>query len=425
MRTKVFVRAPFCPEKIIVRIMLVVIVVASALWNTRQPAAAVLSLPKEQGGIVLENVVATYEFGGQITFLATIRSSVPIQTASIVILNEAGGITYNQPVALNPDGTTQFVLDARQTQLSPFTFIRWRYDLRMTDGTIFQSETFLIRYEDNRFAWQSLESNGLRVFWYAGDSSFAQTALNTALAGLREVNEIFPVDLNQPIEIFIYSTQNDLAFLGFEPWMAGHAEAALGVTLVAVEPGLDQSLKMEQRIPHEMLHVLLYRHIGAGYSNVPAWLREGLAALVEINPTSEYDRVLRDASIRAGLIPLLDLCDSFPAEPDRAFLAYAEARSFTTYLRKTFGSSALIDLAHRYADGVTCERGVEIVYGTSFAQLELRWRESMLGENALGVAVQNMLPYLILCAIVLGIPLFIGFNSMRRRGRDASRSARA
>ena len=157
---------------------------------------------------------------------------------------------------------------------------------------------------------------------------------------------------------------------------------------------------MEQRIPHELMHVLLYRHIGAGYASLPAWLREGLAVMVEINPTSEYDRVLKDAGAREMLIPLLNLCAAFPADPGSAFLAYAEARSFTSHLREAFGSSKLIDLARRYADGVACERGVELVYGTSFAQLELRWRESTLGENGWSVALRDMTPYLILLCLV-------------------------
>ena len=80
----------------------------------------------------------------------------------------------------------------------------------------------------------------------------------------------------------------------------------MGVVLVAIEPGDNQSLNMEQRIPHELMHVMMYRHLGAGYNNVPAWLREGLATLVEINPSAEYDRVLMDASTRNTLIPLLD-----------------------------------------------------------------------------------------------------------------------
>lgn len=400
---------------ILARVMVFAAIVVSMVGNAKQTKAAVLRAPKEQGGIVLENVGATYRFGEQVIFSAMVKASIPILSASIVIFDEGYGVTRVQPLVVNGDGSTQFVFDARQNALRPFTFVRWRYEFALTDGTIFQSETFSIRYDDNRFAWQRLESNGLRVFWFQGDSAFAQNALNAALAGVRAINEIFPVDLNQPIDIFIYPSQNDLAFLGAETWTAGHADAALGVALVAIETGLDQSIQMERRIPHELMHVLLYRHIGAGYDNLPAWLREGLATMVEINPSVEYDRSLLDAGARGTLIPLLDLCASFPSQPDSAFLAYAESRSFTLYLRNAFGSSKLLELSRAYADGVTCERGVELAYGSSFAQLELNWRQSALGQNAWGTALQNMLPYLILCGIVLFVPLLIGFHAMRKK----------
>jgi hypothetical protein len=374
-------------------------------------------LPDGQGGVVLENVGATYVFGEQITFLAGIKASAPIQSASIAILEEGSGVAHIQPLAIQPDGSMQFVLDVSQRAMRPFAFVRWRYEFIFNDGGAIQSETYFIRYDDNRFAWQSLESNNLRIHWVQGDSAFAQTAMNAALAGVREINQIVPVDLDQPIDVYLYPSQNDMPVTGADAWAAGHADAPLGVTLVIVEPGLDQSLQMEQRIPHELMHVLLYRRIGAGYGNLPAWLREGLAVMVEINPTTEYDRLLRDAARREALIPLMDLCASFPSAPDAAFLAYAESRSFTTHLRSTYGSSRLLELARTYADGVSCERGVEMVYGTSLARLEFTWRRSVLGQTALGAAFRNLLPYLVLLCLVLGIPLTVGFNAMRKKDK--------
>jgi hypothetical protein len=389
------------------RFFVLAAVAISAFMNAKQVAG--------QGGIVLENVGATYIFGEQVTFAATITVSVPIQNASIVIVDEGNGITHASPVTVQADGATQFAFDARQNALRPFTFVRWHYEFVLADGSTFQSESFFIRYDDNRFEWQRMESDAFRVSWFQGDGTFAQSALNAATAGLGSINEFFQADLVQPVDIFIYPSQNELQIPGSEPWAVGMAEPSTGVALVAIEPGADQSLEMERRIPHELMHVMLYRQLGAGYNNVPAWLREGLATLVEINPTTEYDRVLREAGARNSLIPLRDLCVSFPSGPGAVYLAYAEARSFTGYLRDTFGSSALLDLARRYADGVTCEGGVELVHGASLAQLELRWRESALGENALGVALRNMLPYLILLCLVMVIPLFIGYNAIKRK----------
>lgn len=391
------------------RILVFAAVAASAFWNAKQAEA--------QGGVVLENVGATYVFGEQITFLAAIKAPIPIQGATILIFDEGHGITHVQPLAINADGSTRVVFDARQNALRPFTLVRWRYELTLNDGGVFQSETYFMRYDDNRFAWQRLESNGIRVSWFQGDAAFAQNALNTALAGLRAINELFPVDLSQPVDIYVYPSQNDLAFLGLDPWTAGHANAPSGVALVAIEPGFEQSLRMEQRIPHELMHMLLYRHLGAGYNNLPAWFREGMATLVEINPTTEYDRVLLDAGGRDALIALADLCVTFPPQPDSAFLAYAESRSFTSYLRNTYGSSKMLELARAYADGLACERGVERVYGTSLAQLEFMWRQSVLGQSAWKAALGNMIPYLILLCLVLGIPLTIGFNAVRNKNK--------
>ena len=89
--------------------------------------------------------------------------------------------------------------------------------------------------------------------------------------------------------------------------------------MAVIEPGANQSIFMEQRIPHELMHVMLYRSIGAGYKDLPTWLREGTATLAEVNPNPDYDRVLANAGANNTLIPLKDLCISFPPNADTAF----------------------------------------------------------------------------------------------------------
>ena len=388
-----------------INVALLLIVAASVLLNTGQVRA--------QSGIALQST-ATYQFGEQITFVAQLQSAVQIQQANIVIFDEAQAVTHVQAVDF-VNGRSEYRFDARQNLVRPFTSIRWYYELTLSDGSVVQSDSFSIRYDDNRFTWQKLEAGSLRVMWAQGDSAFGQNALNAAQSGLQNLNSIVPVDLAQPVDIFIYPTQNDLAVLGAEIWTAGHANPALGVVLVVIEPGASQSLSMEQRIPHELMHVMLYRQIGAGYSQLPAWLNEGIATLAEINPNADYERVLSDASNRGALIPMADLCASFPADSAQAFLAYAEARSFTTYLRDTYGAPALLNLAKIYAEGVDCENGAQRALGTSLSQLELTWREKSLGQNVWGVAFRKMLPYLCLLGLLIGVPLIVGMNSSKKK----------
>ena len=396
-----------------VKTLLVFVVMAtSILFNARQVNG--------QSGIVLENVGASVKFGEGITFLATIKASIQIQNVTIVIFDEAQGITHTQPLALKEDGAVEYVFDTRQNILRPFTTVRWSYQVTLADGNTFQSETYFVRYDDDRFAWQTLEAGSLRVHWYNGDANFGSAALNTAQSGLQSISGLLPLDLARPVEIFIYANAGDLRgtlYSESDEWLAGHANAAVGVVMALIEPGPNQSIFMEQRLPHELMHVMLYRSIGAGYNSLPAWLREGTATLAEVNPNPDYDRVLAAAGANNMLIPIRDLCASFPPNADTAFLAYAESRSFTNYLQSAYGSAKLLSLVSVYADGVDCERGTEIAYGVSLSKLETDWRASALGQNPILPALQNLSPYLVLLCLILSIP-FIGIIGVMRRKRN-------
>ena len=389
-----------------------VVMVLSLLFNAQQARA--------QAGVELEDVKADVEFGQQITFTATIRASTPIQSASILISDESQGLSRIEPLTVQADGRTEFRMDTKQTILSPFTNVTWSYQFTLSDGSTVQSDSFSVRYEDDRFNWKSLESGTLRVSWYGGDENFGQAALNAVQSGLQSTSRLMALDLASPIDVYIYANTDDLRgtlFSGGEQWVAGHANPALGVVMVVVEPGADQSITMEQRIPHELMHVMMYRSVGVGYNNIPAWLREGTATLAEVFPNADYDRVLANAAAGNRLIPLKDLCASFPADAGTAFLAYAEARSFTNYLHDTYGSTGLLNLAATYADGVDCERGTERAFTVSLSNLEMQWRSSVLGQNAFVPALQNIAPYLVLLCLVLIIPLVGMLGARRKKGK--------
>lgn len=401
-----------------------IVITLTNLFVALPARAAVLSLPKGQSGIVLENVDAMVTFGEQIVFIATIKPSISIQRINISIFDESQAVRMTEPLSVNADGYSEFRLDTRQLTLRPFSTIKWNYQFTLGDGSTTNSEVYSVRYADDRFNWQTLESGTLRVNWYTGDAAFGQMAMDTLQSGLASVSRLVAVDLAQPTEFYIYATAEDLrATLGDSAshWIAGHADPTLGVVMVVIGPGPDQSILMEQRIPHELMHVMLYRAVGAGYGNIPAWLSEGTATLVELYPNADYDRVLTDAAQSNRLIPLSDLCASFPADTGQAFLAYAESRSFTNYLHETYGSTGLLKLATSYADGVGCGRGPELAFGISLSSLENRWQAARLGQTPILPALENLAPYLVLLCIVIGFPFISIIITMRRKGnRDGA-----
>jgi hypothetical protein len=102
-------------------------------------------------------------------------------------------------------------------------------------------------------------------------------------------------------------------------------------------------------------------------------------------------------------------------------LAYAESRSFTDYLRQTYGFTRLLDLAAAYADGMACERGPQTALGVSLPKLEANWRSSVLGQRPVLTAFQNASPYLVLLCLVLAIPMIGIAGTLRKKGRQNER----
>ena len=258
----------------------------------------------------------------------------------------------------------------------------------------------------------------MRVHWYEGDDAFGDALLDAARRSLNGVNVLIPAPENTPIDVYVYSSAADLQsalFLGGEEWQGGHANPKMGVVMVAITPGPEQGIEMETLIPHELAHVMLYRNVGDGYAALPVWLSEGIASLVELYPNPDYEQALETASQNNSLLPITELCDTFPPDASRAYLAYAESQSFVRFLRNSYGAPALLQLALAYADGLSCEQGVVRTLGASLTSLDTRWRETELDANVLGVFLRNMFPYLALFVLLLLIPL-IGF--LQRRPED-------
>jgi len=122
------------------------------------------------------------------------------------------------------------------------------------------------------------------------------------------------------------------------------------------------------------------------------------------------------------LLAFESLCASFPPDAGNAFLAYAQSQSFVSYIRDSFGSTGLTRLASSYSEGFSCELGATSALGTPLSQLDTRWRENVLGQNTAGIAMRNLLPFLLLLALVLMVPLWGAIDMLRQRRKNGNKS---
>ena len=375
-----------------------------------------------QEGIEIEDVRVGHDFGEEIRFSAQIKASSPIKEVLLLFRDVNEENTRVISLTADDEGRVKYTYDASESLLHPFAKISFWFQVTLKNGESKTSKNYSLIYSDNRFEWETREAENLRVHWSDGDEAFGLAALDTARSGLSEIKALFSVDISQPIDIYIYASPADLQdalFMGGEKWVGGHASPALGIVFVAIAPGEQEKIFMQQKIPHELAHILLYRHVGVNYNRLPTWLLEGTASIAEQYPNPDYALALERAVENNALISIAELCPPFPRDASQAFLAYAEAKSFTRYLHNNYGTSGLDELIAVYADGLSCEAGVMRVFDKSLTYLDSNWQETVLGANLLGVAGRALLPYAILFLFLLAMPLITGVSALfRRRSED-------
>ncbi|NTU74698.1 MAG: hypothetical protein HGA86_01070 [Anaerolineaceae bacterium] len=364
-------------------------------------------------GIEIVNQQTSYQYGEFLDFNASFKFNEPVKNAYLSVRTEGSDI-QTIPVDIQDDSQIKYRYDLKVHPLRPFTSVEYYFSFIQSDGSTWSTQPFVLDYRDNRYAWQTLNDGTFQVYWYAGDLAFGQAILNAANEGQKQALSIIPGTLSTPVKILVYSTSDDMQTaltLSGEQWVAGSSNPEIGLVIVSISPSPEARFELGRQIPHEIMHLQLYQALGPAYDKLPPWLLEGIASYVETKPNQDYQRALNRAADEEKLIPMQNLCGSFPTEASGAFLAYAQSESFVSYLIKTGGAEKLYNLTAQYRDGLGCNEGLKEVYGLDLDQMDLRWRENILGFSLQQMAFTNLLPYILVALVIILPALLIGFFS--------------
>ena len=373
----------------------------------------------------------TYAFAQHITLILTLPPEHQGDEATLFLRT---GQRATEMHALTPDaGEAVYQRDLRTDPILPFTEITywWRYEDAAGQEQTTSATTFL--YEDNRFAWEELsEPDGrLTLYWVDGSAELMTTGLDIARTALNEMDTHLKRRETEPAQVYIYPSQPNLEQalrLSGMAWVAGEARPEVGVVLAAIPPNEQATVRMKMLLPHELTHLMLYRHLGVeGYRNLPTWLNEGLASYFEQRPDPAYALALHEAEATNGWIALESLCDPFyQMASDRITLAYAESQSVTRYIVEAYGWSGMRALLSSYGDGLNCTRGLETTLGVDLVTLEREWKVWLAQDGEatpsqqrvwamMLVTLRDIAPWLILALFLIVPGLLMALAPRRSR----------
>ncbi len=390
---------------------------------------AVASIPREVAAVqtvpIISDVVVTYTYGEQIIISGRIRPDLVSNPAAIQVTFAGDSHTLTELLDVEKSGAFTFVHLIPNRFVQAFSTVTFRIIVEEA-GILVESEPFSFFYSDNRFNWKTLESNPFRVHWYQGDVAFAQQVLDAARSGLDRALAYFEIEPPGWIDVYVYGNLEDYQVtrgLLSQRWAGGHVEPDTGLVIVSLPPNSEAQLEIERKIPHEIAHLVLYEFTGSGFRNLPVWLNEGFASLMETFPNPDYDFLVNRAVENGSLIPVTELCEAFPQDTSAALLAYAEATAFIRYVRSVYGPAGVRALVESYAAGAGCAQGpLTDPIRLDLQTLEAAWQGGIVTaavpENGLVPEISGeMLSRLLIFAIVLAGPGLVLLGAGLKRSK--------
>jgi hypothetical protein len=252
---------------------------------------------------------------------------------------------------------------------------RWRITPTV-DGAPVTGPAASTVYADDRFAWQTVSGDVVRVHWYEGSEAFARRALDIGEEAVRETAALLGVTEDEPVDFFIYADQAafyDALGPGTRENVGGQANADIRTLFALITPSEIGDQWVGVVIPHELVHLVFDTAVQNPYHFPPRWLNEGLATYLSEGYTGGYRADVERAANDGTLTPLDGLGGQFPTTADGFFLAYAESVSAVDYLIRSQGQEAMLTLIDAYAEGRTDDEAFSLAIGQDVAAFDAAW----------------------------------------------------
>lgn len=317
------------------------IVLLPIAFSTRHALAA-------SDPITVTSETDTINFPKYIDFtLSASDTSSPITQAYIYIAFKerpyAPSVEYQ--VAINNPAQT-ITLDYRADTTdnnfhSPGTQTEYHWVLADKAGNWHTEATQNFTTIDTRFSWQYLSQGLLQVRWYNRPQDFGQLLLNKADASIQHISSVLGNGLQHPINLWVYASNDDfhgaLAPGSYE-WVGGEAHPWLNEAFISVEDSNDNTLVRD--MPHELTHLVFHQLIAQG-PIAPTWFDEGMAIYNQLYHEPEMKFRFDQTLLNHSLLRLDSLAKNFPADSNKAYLAYAQSWQLVDYMYSTFGQTKM------------------------------------------------------------------------------------
>lgn len=327
-------------------------------------------------------------------------------------------------------------LDMSINYIPPGVDILYRWWIELADGTTLETAEQAIFYMDGRHDWRQFTDGQVTLYFYSGNDSFGQDALETTVRSIDRFRTTFDIAEEEPVRVVVYGNNRDFAAAlppNSSEWIGGFADPELHLIVTGIQPGAGSAQEIRRILSHEVIHLIMAQATDNPFNSPPTWLDEGLATYYQEVEDARFGGILNTAINDGRLIPVRALNSSFPDDPELALLSYAESESIVQFIIEEKGEAQMSALIKIFREGVSYDNAVQQTLGIGIDELDQQWKDWLGygGDAAAPVAIpgaerstpDDQVPFLLttvplalaaLFCIVLGTILLVRARSSKQ-----------
>lgn len=271
-----------------------------------------------------------------------------------------------------PSVVTGVDLGGGNLHLSPGTVVEYHWEATDADGDEARTETASYFYDDVRFQWTPIESNGVTIYYYSGSEGDAQEMSAVASDTIQSMSALLGATIDFPVKVWIYKNNDDM-----RPALARRSDTyEASVITAGVRVATDTVLVLGNAsfstLRHELTHVVTAAAGESPLGTMPAWLDEGTAVYGQQDPEG-FEGAVNQAIERGNVFTLRQITSS-PGSPDAVNLFYGQSWSVVKYMIDSYGPEKFAQVFAEIKSGKRMDAALEAAYGFDQDGLDNEWR---------------------------------------------------
>ena len=354
-------------------LLLATVAVVSSLW----PA-----LGRAQQGVDVHSWEARNDFPKGITFKLDFESEEPVQEVRFrYAIAPDGSRAYGVPECAGIT-SVQCTFDLKSTAsnfLIPGVEITYFWEITDQAGRTVETDPDRCMYQDDRFDWRSLSEDGLTVWFYAGSEDDMRSLLSVGQDTLTRMGSLLGTEVDFPVKVFVYDSAEDMQPVLLAGQLSPeHGVITLGEVVVSDTAVVAHDAYAPDILRHELSHIVMRNAVKGPFSNLPAWLEEGVAVYGQSQPLADMKSALEAAIKSNRPFTIRSLSSASVGESGGSVgLFYGQSYSVVRFLIDDYGEEKFRELLAAFREGNRTDDALMQVYGFDQDGLENAWRRSV------------------------------------------------